>query len=76
MGTGVEKASQPRLNLSQALRSSILIDRSREEHKQRSEDEREQSGPALSKETTGHRPRGQVTSVILGRVLNAILIEF
>lgn len=53
VGTGVEKASQPRLNLSQALRSSILIDRSREEHKQRSEDEREQSGPALSKETTG-----------------------
>lgn len=36
---------------------------------------REHGGPALCKETTqGHMQRRQVTSVILGRVLNAIIL--
>lgn len=71
-GTGVEK---PRLNLSQALRSIILIEV--EKSMSKGQKTRENKVVQLSaRRQQGHMPRGQVTSVILGRVLNAILIEF
>lgn len=55
------------LNLSQALRSRILIGRNWEEHEQRPADEREHSGPAVSEKTRqGLMQRKKVTSIMLG----------